>query len=136
METLASGTITPGHGLEGDFRGSLKSGRNKREVTVMTIADWRQACDEAGLPELDWWHRRASLLVDAVALPREKGALIHIGNNVILAVTGQTDPCDRMDNVAEGLRLALTPEWRGGVTTRVVQGGSIAVGCEVRIETP
>jgi MOSC domain-containing protein YiiM len=39
-----------------------------------------------------------------------------------------------MDELAPGLRAALTPDWRGGVTGRVIADGTIAVGDEVRIE--
>ena len=54
--------------------------------------------------------------------------------DLVLEITGETDPCSRMDEARQGLRLALTPEWRGGVCCRVVTGGDIAVGDAVRLE--
>ena len=39
-----------------------------------------------------------------------------------------------METLAEGLKAALTPDWRGGVCTRVLVGGRIAVDDEIRIE--
>jgi MOSC domain-containing protein YiiM len=43
-------------------------------------------------------------------------------------ITRETDPCERMDALAPGLRAALTPDWRGGACSRVVVGGTIRVG--------
>ena len=45
----------------------------------------------------------------------------------------ETDPCSRMDEQHAGLRDALTPDWRGGVCCRVIAGGNVAVGDEVRL---
>jgi MOSC domain-containing protein YiiM len=52
----------------------------------------------------------------------------------VLEVTRHTDPCERMEALAPGLFAALTPDWRGGACTRVLMGGRIAVGDEIRIE--
>jgi MOSC domain-containing protein YiiM len=38
-----------------------------------------------------------------------------------------------MDKQHEGLRKALTPEWRGGVACRVLRGGDVAVGDDVAL---
>ena len=131
MESLAAAVIVPGEGIHGDFRGALKSGRNRREVTVMTHEDWTQAAVEANATHIDWFERRANLLVEGVMLPREPGATIHLSGGVVLEVTGETAPCERMEALAGGLRAALTPDWRGGVTTIVRNGGPIAVGDDV-----
>ena len=128
MEVVDRGEISPGEGVRGDFRGALKPGRNQREVTVLAREDWDAAVELVGRPELEWWNRRANLLVEGMALPRTKGATIRLAGGAVLEVTGQTDPCFRMDEIVDGLQAALTPEWRGGVTTRVLAGGPIAVG--------
>ena len=39
-----------------------------------------------------------------------------------------------MDEVAPGLKAALLPGWRGGVTTKVIESGPIRVGDNMRIE--
>ena len=51
--------------------------------------------------------------------------VLHIGP-VRLAITGETDPCERMDMQHQGLRKTLTPAWRG-VTCFVVGEGTIQV---------
>jgi MOSC domain-containing protein YiiM len=80
---------------------------------------------------LGWTARRANLLVEGVRLRRAKGARLAIGEGVELEVTGQTVPCGRMEEAYPGLLKALYPEWRGGVTCRVLSGGAIATGDRV-----
>ncbi|MBX9926099.1 MAG: MOSC domain-containing protein [Hyphomicrobiaceae bacterium] len=133
METLASGHISVASGLEGDARGAKFP---TRQITVLAREDWDAALAElsgiAGPPELKWTTRRANLLVEGVRLPRAKGATLAIGP-VILCVTGQTNPCHRMEEAHRGLLSALNPFWRGGVTCRVEIGGAIAIGDRVRV---
>ena len=133
MDTLVAGHITVASGLEGDARGAKFP---TRQITVLAREDWEAALADlagiAGPPELDWTTRRANLLVEGVRLPRAKGATLAIGS-VVLCVTGQTNPCHRMDEAHRGLLSALNPYWRGGVTCRVENGGAIAVGDHVRV---
>ena len=49
-------------------------------------------------------------------------------------VHGETDPCELMDRVAPGLKVALTPDRRAGVFGAVIEGGAIAVGDTVTVE--
>lgn len=120
------GEILASTGVGGDFGRK----RGKRQVTVLSEEAWRAACDELGVV-LPWTTRRANLLVAGIPLQPLAGSRIVIGE-VILEVTGETDPCKRMDEQHEGLRAALTPQGRGGVTCRVIAAGKIAVGEEVR----
>ena len=122
METLESTAVTIEAGIEGDLRGALRD----RQVTVLAQEDWHAACEDLG-NELPWTTRRANVLVEGLTLAEEAGKTIHIGD-VSLLITGETDPCVRMEEQAAGLRAALAPGWRGGVTCRVTNGGSIAVG--------
>ena len=57
-----------------------------------------------------------------------------LGADVVLEVTRFTDPCSRMEALAPGLFDALWIDWRGGVCSRVVQGGSVTVGDLIRVE--
>ncbi len=125
MITRAAAEILAHAGIAGDFARK----RGKRQVTVLSEEAWRAACDElgAGLP---WTMRRANLLVAGIPLQPRAGSRIVIGE-VILEVTGETDPCKRMDEQRQGLRAALTPHGHGGVTCRVVAAGKIAVGDDV-----
>ena len=122
MEQLPSAAVTVQAGVEGDLRGALKD----RQVTVLAHESWQAACNDLG-SELPWTTRRANVLVEGLTLAEQTGKTIRIGE-VTLLITGETDPCVRMEEQAAGLRDALAPEWRGGVTCRVTAGGSIAVG--------
>ena len=128
-------TVTVEGGLTGDYRGAVRpGGKGRRQVTIMAREDWDAATAELG-EALEWSVRRANLLSDGIDLPQRPGARVVIGD-VVLEVTGETDPCSRMDEIAPGLRAVLNPDWRGGVLTRVIAGGRIAVGDEIRIEEP
>ncbi|MDH5545283.1 MAG: MOSC domain-containing protein [Gammaproteobacteria bacterium] len=114
--------ITREMGVEGDKR----SRPGKRQVTLMSLSSWQQACAELGV-ELHWTTRRANLLVDQLPLQEQVGAHIRIGD-LVLEVTGETDPCKRMEEASPGLLEALKPDWRGGVTCRVIESGDINIG--------
>ena len=134
METLDTVEVSVERGIEGDCRGLLKPGsKNRRQVTVMEAGDWAAAAAEVGTA-LEWWNRRVNLLVDGVDLPQNAGAKVRIGEDVVLEVTVECDPCNRMDALVDGLQEALRPDWRGGACTRVVTGGTIRIGDQIRIE--
>lgn len=122
--------ISVHHGVVGDWRG--KPG--KRQVTLMSLADWQAACSELGV-ELPWQTRRANLLVDALPLHQSCGSRIVLGE-AVLEVTGETDPCERMEQAQAGLFDALAKQWRGGVTCRVLANGVVRVGMEVELIPP
>lgn len=133
METLDHAQVTVEQGVHGDFRGSLKPGRNKRQVTVMAAEGWRDALRELDRP-VPWEQRRVNLLVEGLGLEETEGARVVFDSGLVLEVTGECDPCSRMEEVSPGLKAVLLPHWRGGVTTRVLEGGPIRVGDNVRIE--
>ena len=134
METVTHVEVTTDGGIHGDYRGAVKpGGRGRRQVTLIERADWNAAMAEVG-HNISWEERRANLLVDGFDLPQTPGVRLRIGTDVVLEVTRETDPCERMEALAPGLRAALTPDWRGGACTRVLAGGTIAVGDPIRIE--
>ena len=133
IELVQTVRVTVETGLDGDFRGALKPGRNNRQVSLMEVGDWAQAMREVG-HDLPWWERRANLLVEDFDLPQTRGAFVRVGP-VLLEITKECDPCSRMETIAEGLRAALAPDWRGGALAQVIEGGRISVGDTIEIET-
>ena len=134
VEAIDHAVIGLDSGVTGDHRGVPKPDKlPKRQVTAMMLSDWNAAMAEIGHPAVRWSDRRVNLLVDGVTLPREKGARMRVGA-ALFEITGECDPCSRMDAVTPGLMAALTPEWRGGRTMRVIEAGEIAVGDPVSIE--
>lgn len=128
MDTLGRAEISTTTGVALDSRG--KPG--PRQVTVISADAWQSACSELG-KELPWTTRRANLLVEGIDLPETTGAVLHIGA-VQLLVTGEVDPCSRMDEQCAGLTKALQPQWRGGVSCTVLAGGSVALGDSVTLQ--
>ena len=127
MQELESATISCERGVEGDSRG--KPG--PRQVTLLSLADWQAACGELEI-ERNWMDRRANLLVDELPLEQTTGRHIQIGD-ALLEITGETDPCHRMESLHPGLFNAMAKGWRGGVTCRVVSGGELRPGMEVAL---
>ncbi|KQX21644.1 MULTISPECIES: MOSC domain-containing protein [unclassified Sphingomonas] len=133
MDVLDHVEIGLDTGVYGDHRGAIRPGKsNRRQVTILTAEDWMAAIADLGRP-VSWEQRRANLLVEGVILPREEGARLRIGG-ATLEITGECDPCRRMDAVADGLQSALRPDWRGGRNARVIEGGAIALGDRVEVE--
>ncbi len=120
--------ISTKSGLVGDFRG--KPGA--RQVTVLSTEQWNEACAELG-QTIPWTTRRANLLVEGLTFAHTKNSILRVGD-VVLRISGETEPCRRMDEQVAGLRQALTPDWRGGVCCRVLTGGSIETGMQVTLE--
>jgi MOSC domain-containing protein YiiM len=127
METLNTVTVDEKTGLAGDIRG----GALKRQVTILSAEAWNSVCEELKT-ELPWTTRRANILVSGIKLPQESGYQIQIGE-ILLEVTRQTNPCERMDEQYLGLTNALMPDWRGGVCCSVVRGGNIMNGDKVTL---
>lgn len=119
--------ITIEQGVAGDKR--KRAG--KRQVTLLSMSAWDAVCKELGVI-LPWTTRRANLLVDHLDLIESIGSIITLGD-VELEITGETDPCKIMETAHAGLLDALKPEWRGGVTCRVLTGGNANIGVDVVI---
>jgi len=133
MEEIEHGEITVDGGLAGDHKGPKFP---KRRITVLSREDWEAALaalsPPAGPADLPWTVRRANLLVEDIRLPRARGGQIQIGP-VVLEITYPTVPCRRMEEAHSGLLKALMPEWRGGITARVLAGGPVSIGDRVTV---
>ena len=134
MQERAEGRIMIAAGLEGDFKGAKYP---RRQITVLAREAWEAALNDVGHAAPPWTVRRANLLTEGVRLPRAAGGIVRIGQ-VLLEVTGQTYPCQRMNEACAGLLSALAKDWRGGVTARVLEGGFLARGdlVEVLVDPP
>lgn len=133
VELVERVEVTLDGGIHGDFRGAMRGKPYKRQITLIERGDWDAAMAEVG-HRIAWQERRANLLVDGIDLPQVPGTLVKIGGSLMLEITRECDPCERMEALTEGLRAAMTPDWRGGACAMVIQGGWIAVGDEIRIE--
>lgn len=134
IEVLDSAELIEGQGVAGDFRGTHKAGSDgRRGIVLLEALDWAKATAECGA-EVPWWERRANLLVEGLDLPQQPGARLCMGGEVLVEITQECAPCERMEALHPGLRRALTPDWRAGARARVLRGGKVCVGDEIRVE--
>jgi MOSC domain-containing protein YiiM len=134
MEVIDRAELVEGQGVAGDFRGTRKSGSaGQNGVVLVEAGDWAAAAAECGAV-VPWHERRGNLLVEGLDIPQQPGARLRIGGEVLVEITQECAPCERMEALHPGLRAALTPDWRAGARARVVRGGAVAVGDEIRIE--
>ncbi|ABV85340.1 MOSC domain-containing protein [Shewanella pealeana] len=128
MITVEQAEVTQAKGVENDIFGRP----GKRQITVMSIQKWRLACNEID-NQLPWLTRRANLLIDGLSFSsQDVGKQLIIGK-LILEITGETDPCEKMEMAYPGLEQALMSDWRGGVTCRVITGSNIKIDDNVEL---
>ena len=130
LEEIANAEISVERGIAGDARVHFP----KRQITILFREGWEAACRDLGAT-LPWITRRANLYVEGMAVPKRIGDRLRVGV-VVLEVTDETEPCHIMERAHAGLKAALTPDWRGGVTCRVVEGGTFAIGDAVETAAP
>ena len=127
MDPVPEATLVAGKGLEGSVGRS-----RRRQVTLLERENWERSTTDVG-SDADPSRRRANVLVTGVALAHTRGRVLRIGD-ARLAVGGELTPCERMDEVHDGLQEALRPDWRAGVFAQVLVGGVNRVGDPVAWE--
>lgn len=133
VEVIDRAAIGIDTGVAGDHRGAIRPGKSgKRQVTIMAVEDWAATLHDLGAA-VSWEQRRVNLLSEGIDLPRERGSRLRIGD-VLIEITGECDPCSRMEEIAIGLKAALLPGWRGGRTAKVIEGGNVAIGDVIELE--
>ena len=126
MVVYAAAKVTFKQGIGDDSRGKIQ---NHRQVTVMTVEGWNAACADLNR-NIHWTTRRANLLVEGINLEKTTGKTLKIGK-FYLEITGELNPCNRMDDQIVGLTKALEPDWRGGVTCKILSEGIVKEGDQV-----
>lgn len=79
--------------------------------------------------------------IDLLGLP--EGAVLHLGDDASVQVTGLRNPCQQINGFEPGLLRAVlgraedgTVERKGGVMSVVLTGGTVRPGDRVRVELP
>jgi len=127
VRAVTRAVAVPGRGLEGDHAGG-----GRRQVTILSLEAWRDACAQLGRA-VDPSVRRANLLVAGVDLTATLGMRLCVGT-VVIDVLGETRPCELMDDDGRvGLDAALRLHRRGGVFGAVVSGGTVEIGARLTI---
>jgi MOSC domain-containing protein YiiM len=127
MTILDNVMITPGKGLEGDrFEGSETS---KRQVTLIQKEHLHAIASCLGQEAVDPKIFRRNIMVSGLNLLALKGKTFRIGD-VVLEYTGLCHPCSKMET-ALGPGGYNAMRGHGGITTRVIEGGEVAIGDSV-----
>ena len=127
MDARQQAALEAGRGIDGD---ADRGGR--RQVTLLAQERWSDLMRQGGAslgPEA----RRANLVLRGIDLENTRGRVMAIGK-CRLRISGETRPCDQMEDAAAGLQAAMRERWGGGAFAEVLEGGLITVGDEVRWE--
>lgn len=130
MMLLSDTSVSLERGLHNDVRGEGGKDR-KRQVTLVSFEQWIETCEDMGMPLalLPWYVRRANICVRGICFQKaDIGRKLMLGEGVVLEITQETDPCERMEAIHAGLRDVLSVDMRGGVSCRVLSGGMIMLG--------
>ncbi|RSK47132.1 MOSC domain-containing protein [Hymenobacter rigui] len=120
--------------LHGDHARPKPGG--KRQVTLVQQEHLAAVAGFLGLPAPVAPERlRRNLVVSGINLLALKNRKIRIGAEVVLEITGECHPCSRMEEeLGPGGYNAM--RGHGGLTARIVQGGTLKAGDVVQVVLP
>lgn len=120
-------------GLSGDHRISKKPG-GKRQVTLIQAEHLRSVASMLHRDNIPPEIVRRNLVVSGLNLLALKGKQFYVGE-VLLEFSGPCEPCSRMEFVlGPGGYNAM--RGHGGITAKVIAGGTIRTGDSVRAVLP
>ena len=125
MEEVDKIVLMEKKGIEGDRHFQKEGKLLKRQILLMD----GETLGEFGLFD---GQIRENITVKGVELSSlVEGSKLFIGEDVVLNITGDCEPCYRMDEIREGLQKAL--ENRRGVLAYAESGGIISIGDKVQV---
>ncbi|MFE9044915.1 MOSC domain-containing protein [Streptomyces sp. NPDC012421] len=149
----ASITLLAGLGVEGDVHAGVTVKHRSRVAQDPTQPNLRQVhlihgelfdeVAEAGFEVAagDLGENVTTRGIDLLALPT--GALLHLGEEAVVEVTGLRNPCAQIDNFSHGLLKRVVGRDADGALVRkagimgiVLTGGEVRPGDPIRVELP
>jgi MOSC domain-containing protein YiiM len=129
LQAVSHAVLLVDHGLEGDHHAKHKAG-SKRQVTFMQAEHLPAIASMVHMTDISPGLLRRNVVIAGINLLALKGRRFRIGD-CELAGTGPCDPCSRMEeNLGPGGLNAM--RGHGGLTAKVLAGGTIKIGDEVR----
>jgi MOSC domain-containing protein YiiM len=130
--SVQSVEAAPGQGLAGDrFKGTEES---KRQVTLIQAEHLAAVASMLGREPFDPALTRRNIVVAGINLYALRHAKFRVGA-VLLEGTGVCAPCAQMEQ-ALGPGGFNAMRGHGGITARVLEAGTIAIGDTVAVEEP
>ncbi len=126
-------TAIAGVGLADDRLGRRGEAElSTRQVTLIQHEHLAVIAALAGVPAADPVALRRNVVVSGINLAALKNARVRVGE-ALFEIVGPCQPCSRMEEaVGPGGYAAM--RGHGGMTARVVEGGTLRVGDSVRAE--
>ena len=129
VDSLMQVEAIAGYGLAGDHYASKSNG--KRQVTLLQAEHLEAVAKILGKSEVHAYEVRRNLLVSGVNLFALRDRRFRIGV-VLLEGSGPCDPCSRMEEVL-GVGGYNAMRGHGGITARILEGGSLHVSDLVEV---
>lgn len=124
LNEVMSAVLIAAKGIEGDHYETRNNGG--RQVTLIALEDLAAIASFLGRDRVDPRLLRRNLVTTGINLVALKGRRFHVGT-ALLETSGECAPCNLMqETLGPGGYNAV--RGRGGITARVVEGGTIYVG--------
>jgi MOSC domain-containing protein YiiM len=126
LRVVDSALAIAGAGLEGDHY-SRKDG--SRQVTLIEAESLRAIASHLGLDDLSPGDLRRNIVTSGINLNALKDRRFRIGD-AVLEASGECHPCSRMEETF-GVGGYNAVRGFGGITARVIEGGTVALASEI-----
>ena len=126
MKEVDSARVITGQGIEGDIHLKEDGSRSRRQILLMD----RETLGDFSLD--DGIIRENITVVGMDFASLEAGDRVSIGEDVVLEITGECEPCARMDEIRSGLQHEL--DGRRGMLAYAENGGLISVGDVISVK--